>query len=271
VQELFRQLAPGARVLDLGADQGSFDAAACPGQVVRIDLENPRYPIGGEFSRADAAALPFADGVFALVISNHSLEHFDRLEAALAEVKRVLAPGGSFYVAVPDASTVTDRVYRWLARGGGHVNAFTSLAQVRSIVEQCTRLRMESARVLCTSLSFLNRRNFPPRHPRRLWLFGNGNEVVLRWLTLLFRLSDRWLRTRASVYGWRAVFRAGEMREGKCDAPWTNVCVRCGSGHPCSRLQELGLVSGQWWRRFACPTCRAVNYYTDDSRYSKLR
>jgi SAM-dependent methyltransferase len=270
LQEFFRQLSPRARVLDLGAQEGSFDATHCPAHVVRIDLEAPGRPAGGDFARADAAALPFAGGAFELVISNHSLEHFDRLDAALGEVRRVLAPGGTFYVAVPDASTITDRIYRWLARGGGHLNAFTSLDQVAALIERHTGLRLQSSRVLCTSLSFLNRHNSPVPRPRRLLLLGNGYEPVIRWLTFLFRIADRWLGTRWSVYGWRAVFRSGNGSPPPCEPPWTNVCVRCGSGHPAATLQARALVTGRMLRRFACPDCGASNYYTDDRDYTKL-
>jgi SAM-dependent methyltransferase len=46
---------------------------------------------------ADVRALPFADGAFDVVISNSTLDHFDRVDdigLALREIRRVLAPGG---------------------------------------------------------------------------------------------------------------------------------------------------------------------------------
>jgi len=46
---------------------------------------------------ADARNLPFADGVFDLVVSNSTLdhfEHFEELERALREIRRVLTDGG---------------------------------------------------------------------------------------------------------------------------------------------------------------------------------
>ena len=73
----------------------------------------------------------------------------------------VIRPGGALYVAVPDASTVTDKVYRWLGRGGGHVNAFVSAADVAERVERGTGLGLAATRTLCSSLSFLNRRVAP--------------------------------------------------------------------------------------------------------------
>jgi SAM-dependent methyltransferase len=46
---------------------------------------------------ADACDLPFADGVFDIVVSNSTLDHFaspDRIEASLRELRRVLRTGG---------------------------------------------------------------------------------------------------------------------------------------------------------------------------------
>src|SRR5690242_18054825 len=120
--EILRNLRAGSWVLDLGCDEGSFPEEATSATVVRVDRDAPKKGAGGpRFIQSDAAKLPFANQTFAAVISNHSLEHFDALAGALREIGRVIQPGGSLYVAVPDASTWTDKLYRWLGRGGGHV------------------------------------------------------------------------------------------------------------------------------------------------------
>ena len=46
--------------------------------------------------RADAAALPFADGSFAAVVACLVFEHIETMDEAIAEVGRVLEPGGRF-------------------------------------------------------------------------------------------------------------------------------------------------------------------------------
>jgi SAM-dependent methyltransferase len=50
---------------------------------------------------ADVTALPFADGSFDSVLCSHVLEHVPDETAALAELRRVLAPGGWAAVMLP--------------------------------------------------------------------------------------------------------------------------------------------------------------------------
>ena len=50
--------------------------------------------------RADAAALPLADGVASLVVACMSLHDIDDLSAAVAEAARVLRSGGQFCIAI---------------------------------------------------------------------------------------------------------------------------------------------------------------------------
>ncbi len=126
VHEILRRLSPESTVLDLGCGGGSFSWSA--GSLVRIDRRFPTTRPKGLFVVADAASLPLADSVLDAVVSNHSLEHYSQLEEALHEIGRTLKPGGALFLAVPDASTFTDALYRWLSRGGGHVNAFQDAA-----------------------------------------------------------------------------------------------------------------------------------------------
>ena len=166
MHELLQSLPPGTWVLDLGCGGGSFRAAgAC--RIVRVDLERAASALSN-FVQADAAGLPFPERSFDAIISNHSLEHFNNLSGALGEMGRVIKPGGALYVSVPDATTFCDRLYRWLARGGGHVNPFRSAAELAAKIEATTGLDHIATRTLCTTLSFLNRHNAPRPRPRTL-------------------------------------------------------------------------------------------------------
>ena len=172
MHEILRHLPESACVLDVGCRAGSFDATLYPVRTIRFDRDAPPGSPLSDFVQGDVAHLPFRSGAFAAVISNHSMEHFEKLDEALREIARVVKPDGSIYVAVPDAGTVCDRVYRWLGKGGGHVNAFRSREEVIALIEQYTGLRIAASRSLMASFSFLNRKNWAAWAPRRLLLVG---------------------------------------------------------------------------------------------------
>jgi SAM-dependent methyltransferase len=232
-------------VLDLGSGGGSF---AMPGfDVTRVDIDP-----GGDI-QADAATLPFRDAAFAAVVSNHSLEHIARLDDALHEIGGVIVPGGALYVAVPDASTLCDRLYRWAASGGGHVNPFRSATELAERIDRATGLPHQATRTLHTSLSFLNRRNTRGWAGVRWFLLGAGSETILRWWSRFARWSDRLFHTRLSIYGWALYF--GNVAKPIDTRPWSNVCVRCGAGH----ADETLAVEHHRW---PCPTCGATNFFS---------
>jgi SAM-dependent methyltransferase len=257
VHEILAALPPCARVLDLGARSGSFDPALCPGAlVVRLDLDLP--PAGGASAvQADAAALPFRDRTFDAIIANHSLEHMTQLQPVLSEIGRVARLTGSLYVAVPDSSTVSDRLYRWVYHGGGHVNPFDSPARLAAEIARHVPLRLAGQRVLHTSFGFLERRHFQPRPPRRMWLLLNGNETAVALLGYAARILDRVFGTRLSVYGWAFLYgRSGPAGQ----TAWTNVCVRCGSAQPDDALNPRTVI----WpvKGYDCPRCGTWNFFT---------
>ena len=96
----------GARsVLDVGTGEGQvarLAAGAGTARVVGVDptwaqLELARERGGGPvYGRAAAGALPFPDGAFDAVVACLVFEHIDDVDAAIAEVGRVLRDGGRF-------------------------------------------------------------------------------------------------------------------------------------------------------------------------------
>ncbi|MFD8596734.1 class I SAM-dependent methyltransferase [Kitasatospora sp. NPDC059646] len=93
---------PGSTVLDVGTGTGTAAAAACArgARVVAVDAEPSmlaeasRAAPDAEVRAATLPELPFADGAFDCVVGNFVLNHVGRPEAALAELRRVLRPGG---------------------------------------------------------------------------------------------------------------------------------------------------------------------------------
>lgn len=264
MDEILRRLPAAARVLDLGSAGGSFDARRYRCRTFRVDRERAPESAAG-FVQADAVALPFPSTTFDAVIANHSVEHFSDLDRALGEIGRVLKPSGALFVSVPDATTFTDRLYRWLGRGGGHVNNFRSAGEVIERIQRVTGLQAAACRLLHTSLSFLNRRNLKTRPQRKLLLFAGGREPVLIVLNAVLRIADRMFGTRLSVYGWALYF--GSVPQPLDATPRVNVCVRCGAGHAAAWLISSGCVRGRFpFRRYTCPACGAHNCFTGELR-----
>lgn len=268
MHEILANLGPGQRVLDLGSGGGSFDSRIGPFISIRADLNRPPNP-APNFAQADAARLPLADSSFDAVISNHSLEHFNDLSGSLAEIGRVLKPNGALYVGVPDASTFCDRLYRWLSRGGGHVNAFTSAEELAARIVSATGLRHLETRTLFTSLSYLNRKNRRTSAPKRLLLAGGGTELSLHLFNYFARRSDQLFGTRFSMYGWALYF--GSFPVPIETEVWSNVCIRCGSGAQSEWLRHMNLVRRRFFLQvYACPNCGTTNLLSEDSRFRQF-
>jgi len=214
--------------------------------------------------------LPFRTTAFDAIVANHSLEHFSRLHQALEEIGRVVKPDGAIYIAVPDARTFSDRLYRWLGRGGGHVNAFRSRRALIAEVERRTSMRFTEGRALMSSLAILNRKNLGGRLQRKLMLLCGGREGVLIFWSALSRLCDRWLGTRLSLYGWALYF--GAVGEDVDRRTWSNVCVRCGSGASSDWLESTGRVRRKAWLipSYVCANCLAWNVFTRDAGFERL-
>ena len=95
-------LGAGERVLDLACGSGDLAIAAAEAgaRVVGLDFSAgmlraaQERGVGCGLVRADALALPFADGAVDAVVSGFALRNFVDLAAAFAESARVLRPGG---------------------------------------------------------------------------------------------------------------------------------------------------------------------------------
>lgn len=111
-------------VLDLGCGDGHFASAAFT-QPLDVGFDPWWGPLQeargrrayGVLAQAAGAHMPFPAAHFASCVSNSVLEHIPELEPVLAEVERVLRPGGRFVFCVPsehflDYLTVQRPAYR---------------------------------------------------------------------------------------------------------------------------------------------------------------
>jgi ubiquinone/menaquinone biosynthesis C-methylase UbiE len=138
----------GDRVLDLGCGGGrhSYEAYRRGAVVIAADLNQKELPPVNEMFAAmlaegetappasatavsaDATRLPFPDDSFDAIIVAEILEHVPDDAGALAEIARVLRPGGTVAVTVP--AWLPERICWALSREyhevpGGHVRIFT--------------------------------------------------------------------------------------------------------------------------------------------------
>ena len=120
-----KHLAGARRVLDVGTGEGQLArlSAGLGAEVVGLDptwnqIRTAATRGGGPaYLRAGAARLPFVDESFDRVIACLVFEHIDEVDAAIAEVARVLEPGGRFLfflnhplLQTPDSGWIDDQI-----------------------------------------------------------------------------------------------------------------------------------------------------------------
>lgn len=106
---------PGERVLDVACGTGiaarrAASRVGAAGRIVGLDASAgmlavaraaaAREPVAIDWREGRAEALPFADAEFDLVLCQYALMFFTDKAAALAEMRRVLAPGGRVLLSV---------------------------------------------------------------------------------------------------------------------------------------------------------------------------
>ena len=106
---------PGNRVLDLAGGSGDLTRLLArdvgpAGEVVILDINRSMLEVGRDrlldaglaqnvrYTQANAEALPFGSNTFDLVVIGFGLRNVTRKDLALAEMNRVLKPGGRAFV-----------------------------------------------------------------------------------------------------------------------------------------------------------------------------
>lgn len=152
MEYLVRHLKPGDKALNIGVGNGALERMAVRKGVDIWSLDpNDRaierlrkdLRLGEKAQIGFCQAMPFPDEYFDVVVMSEVLEHLDEevFEATLAEVKRVLRPGGRFIGTVPAREKLEDAVvvcphcgaqfHRW-----GHVRSF-SVATLTAALGRC--------------------------------------------------------------------------------------------------------------------------------------
>ncbi|MEO7221387.1 MAG: class I SAM-dependent methyltransferase [Devosia sp.] len=179
-------LREGDKVLDIGCGPGWFWTAAAPVLPERLDLtladqsagmvkealercqSRKQWSVTG--SETDAVNLPFADASFDTVVAMHMLYHVRDQETAIAEMHRVLKPGGLLAVTTNGAGNLRDLYALTTVFGSDPVEPVAAhfgfdIAQTRLRAQfgnvkgeiQPARLRITSAKDVFMALT-----SFPP-------------------------------------------------------------------------------------------------------------
>jgi SAM-dependent methyltransferase len=120
----------GKRVLDLGAGRAALGTLLAqrfaPTTVVCLDVGLQRLRAGISWMQrlpglsltcGDAFDLPFADNAFDFVVANSFLHHLPGLRRAVAEVARVIRPGGYYIGREPNFDNLLVRLAVFKLRG----------------------------------------------------------------------------------------------------------------------------------------------------------
>jgi SAM-dependent methyltransferase len=224
------------RVLDLGCGAGrhAFEALRRGARVVALDysaaeLKDVKAMFGalldeeaatlpasswGGCANGDATRLPFPDNTFDHVIAAEVLEHIPADEAAMAELARVLKPGGTMAVTVPAwlaervCWALTDEYHAPFVEGG-HVRIYSE-PELRSKLRAAGLKpnRAHHAHALHTPYWWLKCAVGPTNnahplvrayHEVLLWDIG-GRQPVARFTRLADRIGNPLLGKSLVVY-----------------------------------------------------------------------
>jgi len=183
------RIAPGTRVIDVGCGAGrhAFEAYRRGADIIAFDQNaedlagvramfeamaaEGEAPEGARAQtvRGDALALPYPDNHFDIVIASEILEHVPADDQAIAELARVLKPGGDLVVTVP--RWLPERVCwalstEYHSNEGGHVRIY-----------RADELR---DKIACRGLRFVRREHVHALHAPYWWLkcaVGVNNET----------------------------------------------------------------------------------------------
>ena len=174
----------GARLLDVGAAYGFAldEARRCGWEASGIEISLPAARTGGlltagRLAVADAEALPFGSGCFDALTLWDVLEHLPDPHAAVAEVARVLRPGGRLALCTGDVGSLVARLSgpRWhLYTIPEHLFFYTRPSLRRLLESHGLRVEFMRAEASVYTLGYLFER-------LRKTVFGHSAPRPERW------------------------------------------------------------------------------------------
>ena len=209
----------GCRTLDHCCGDGRFASLAWHGRTITAgcDVNGRSVEAAGRRGHYESVEvcdasqrLPFGDNAFDLVFDNSALEHIADLEAALAEVARVLRPGGTFAFNV-----LNHRYFEWWPLNGASLDLYRTIQPFfHALSLDQWRQRLASAGLKLVSVEGY----FDRRASRRLaqidYRYSSVYLAQRRSLSvtanrLLPALARAWWRHRLGSLVWRTPADAG--------------------------------------------------------------
>jgi SAM-dependent methyltransferase len=148
--------------IDLGSGPGTLILELCPRtklQWVNADINPYFFPyffrkaeaagLGGRVSalQADACALPFRDGFADVIVSRGSLQFWPDLRQGIAEIRRILKPGGVAYLGRGLPERMPPETAKKLREGHGEGPKYDPDQTEQQFREIMKSLRVEGYRI----------------------------------------------------------------------------------------------------------------------------
>ena len=152
--------APGARVLDAGCGGGfltnalaaaGYAATGVDRSAASLAQAEARDATGAaSYRTGELTSLPFPDACFDAVCAMDVLEHIEPLEEAVAELSRVLRPGGLFFYYTfnrnPLSWLLAVQGVRWILNAPPNLHVYRLLIKPRELRALCDRHSLDTER-----------------------------------------------------------------------------------------------------------------------------
>ena len=213
------------KILEIGCGPGSgtswfiaregFSLTGIDASPTAVDKARERFAaegLRGEFVLGPAERLPFPDASFDAVVANFGIHHVERPERAIAQARRVLAPGGTFaftFWAAPQQNTAWRLIFDAIAAHGRTDVPMPAGNDAHATPENFSRLVAEAGVDARTLRCELIERDWElPREADLVSVFETG---TVRMATLLRGQGDALPAIRRHVAEGVRLYTRGEV------------------------------------------------------------